>query len=223
MLGQLVVVGLIAVAIVTEASSLTIQKFWQEHPMSAALVSSALVIALTLLVIDEAVARRAARKWRRVAQAAYRELSTVGFDAMIALARAARVENPHDLDQIPGAVADLLEREDESSVDFILEIQEQSKMMAAALAQWSPVMLENSELAEALDDFASMRDALLGVARIFMFGRDQADWEAQAAEAFGHFIGMVSIFHVRRELALGETNADDIRRRLADREEEPAK
>jgi hypothetical protein len=42
--------------IVTEASSPTIQEFWQEHPMLAALVSSALVIALTLLIIDEAVA-----------------------------------------------------------------------------------------------------------------------------------------------------------------------
>lgn len=45
-------------------------------------------------------------------------------------------------------------------MQFMLVVQEQSKALSASVAQWAPVMLEHAELAEALDDFAGMRDAL---------------------------------------------------------------
>lgn len=95
-LGLLIAVCLAVLSDLVFSSS---RDFWQAHPMLAGLVSSALVLAVTVLVVDERLDRRKARRSRRVAQTAYRELSTAAFAAMVAIARAAEAD-PYDVDAL---------------------------------------------------------------------------------------------------------------------------
>ncbi len=97
---------------------------------------------------------------------------------------------------------------DETSVEFMLVMQEQSKVLSASVAQWAPVMLQHAELAEALDDFAGVRDALLEVPRVFLLRGREPGWEQRAAEAFESFMAAVALFHARRKVALGEVDSE---------------
>jgi hypothetical protein len=205
-IGVVVAVGL---AVMSDLAFSSSRDFWQAHPMLAGLVSSALLLAFTVLIVDDQLDRRKARRFGRVAQAAYRELSTTGFDAMVAIARAAEAD-PYDLDAYKQKVESVLQG-DAAALEFMLVIQEQSKALSASVAQWAPVMLEHTELAEALDDFAGMRDALLEVPRIFFFGGREPGWEERAAEAFESFVAGVALFHARRKVALGEIDPGALR------------
>lgn len=193
-LGFLMAFGL---AVMTDLAFSSWRDFWQTHSMLTGLVSSALLLGITVLIVDEQLDRRKARRSRRVALTAYRELSTAAFEAMVAIARAAEAD-PYDLDAYQQHVEAVLHG-DEASVEFMLVMQEQSKVLSASVAQWAPVMLQHAELAEALDDFAGMRDALLEVPRVFFFGGREPGWEQRAAEAFESFMAAVALFHARRK------------------------
>lgn len=202
-LGLLMAFGL---ALITDLAFSSWREFWQTHSMLTGLISSALLLGITVLIVDEQLDRRKARRSRRVALTAYRELSTAAFEAMVAIARAAEAD-PYDLDAYQQQVEAVL-KGDEASVKFMLVMQEQSKVLSASVAQWAPVMLQHAELAEALDDFAGMRDALLEIPRVFFFGGREPGWEQRAAEAFESFMAAVAQFHARREVALGEIDPE---------------
>jgi hypothetical protein len=57
-------VGVATVALVlSELLIEPVQGFWVEHPITAALVGFAVTLALTALVVDELLERRAAERW----------------------------------------------------------------------------------------------------------------------------------------------------------------
>ena len=73
-------VGATTVALVlSELLIEPVRGFWVEHPITAALVGFTVTLALTVLVIDELLERRAAERWSFVADAAIRKLSGEAF------------------------------------------------------------------------------------------------------------------------------------------------
>jgi hypothetical protein len=69
--------------VVTEMTLKGLRQFWIGHPILAALVASAVVLGITVLIVDEVLRRRHARRWKAVAQTAFRELSTDAFRAWV--------------------------------------------------------------------------------------------------------------------------------------------
>jgi hypothetical protein len=123
--------------------------------------------------------------------------------AMVAVGRAVGA-NPYEPETIADRVNTVLQSDD-STVEFVLAVREQTRLLGMAIAQWAPVMLEHDELAEALNDFALMRDQLLEVPRHVLLGRDNPMWREQAVEAFRAFVGEFALFHAQRKLALGKS------------------
>jgi len=173
------VIALTVVLVLTELLFGSVRAFWVEHPITAALVGFAVTLALTVMVIDELLERRASERWGFVGEIAIKKLSgeafrvcaglinLVGFegqaDRMLAAVKHARTTG-----ECPGRGAPpLLPEEFEQALDELLDdadardafveiVRELSRDLDAAMAHWSPVMLSSAELAEVLNVYGMM-------------------------------------------------------------------
>lgn len=76
--GLLVVCGLVVTDLAYD--------FWTKHALSASLVANAVVLALTLWIVNRVQRERAERRWRPVALVAYRSLGVSARDLLARLA-----------------------------------------------------------------------------------------------------------------------------------------
>lgn len=60
-------VGAAAVAVVTDLTTASVERWWNQHSIVAALVGSSLILAVTVLIVDEVTARRGIVERARVA------------------------------------------------------------------------------------------------------------------------------------------------------------
>ncbi len=154
--------------------------------MTAALVGFAVTLALTVLVIDELLERRAVERWSFVADAAIRKLSGEAFRVCATLIQLVGYEGQAermleaferaDRGQLPGYGAPALlpegfEASLEEALDdvefrnlFVEVVAGLSDDLEAMMARWSSVMLNSAELSEMLNVYGMMSHMLKYVA-----------------------------------------------------------
>jgi len=155
----------LAVIIAAGASDFLTDSFWRGHTLAASLVANLLVVALTVIVVNELLARRERRRWNLLAQSVMfallqsaratwtgllelLALTDVRSGAAEALGSAADVAR--DFERVSRAVRDLL-----ADRDRRIELQRASVALSehssAVIARWAPVMVSASPYAEVLD------------------------------------------------------------------------
>jgi hypothetical protein len=226
-------VGAFLTALVaTEVLVDSVREFWTQHPLTAGLVASAVALAVTVLVVDEVMRRRDAKRWSAVAETAMRELSTdafaawtdvmdaFGFGAVQGRFLDARWHGLSEESAQP-RVEPILPPEFEPAVGQRLNdlsecarvagrIDDVTEALSHSVAKWAPVMLQHADLAKALNVFSTMRDALISAGeglRHASSGSVEWRWGFWVSLDYFH-LGFGRFDTLRRE-ALGEPTLFD--------------
>ena len=213
--------------VVTEATLKDLRQFWIGHPIFAALVASAVVLGITVLLVDEVLRRRHVSRWKMVAQTAFRELSTDAFRAwVIVMTRLGFPEADErffhvrellanaDQADLVGAPA-ILAEDFEDVVDEAIThpefreamatvIYDETEALGTSVARWAPIMLQDGDLAEGLDLFSDMRDALIGAGNGFRAASADPNWRWGFWVSLDFFFLLFGKFDSLRQDALGD-------------------
>lgn len=194
--------------------------------MVTALVASTSMLLVTVLIVDDLIRRREARRWRTVAGTAYRELSTDAFAAwtgvMTALGFPKAYERFVDAQErvdagappatggpsvLPESVEDVVNEalNNPKSRDIMSAlIYEETEALGRSIARWAPVMLGTSKLAVSLDLFSDMREALISANRGFFAVDADPNWRWGWWVSLEYFFLLFARFDSLRREALGE-------------------
>lgn len=219
---------MVAVAlVVTESASASVRTFWINHPVLAALVASAVTLAVTGLIVDELVRRQRAGRSRTVAETAYRELSTDAFRAWTGVMTGLGFPEAEDrfleaqersasTGRLPGGQdPPVLSEEFEDVVTEAIEHEEIRRVMGGliyretdalgqSVARWAPVMLQDADPAEALDLFSTMREALIHANRGLRAAGADPNWQWGFWVSLDWFFLLFARFDSLRREALGD-------------------
>lgn len=173
----------VGILIVSELLFGGLSRFWASHQMTAAMIAFAFSVLLTVLVVEEVRGRREAKRWATVGDIAQRHLSGAAFRVCAGILQGTgweeagerlndAVEHLEKTGERPGweAPALLPETYEEDLADAIQDSEYRAALadaidplteeLDAALARWAAVMVITPDLAERLDLFSHLREAM---------------------------------------------------------------
>jgi hypothetical protein len=157
-------VGLLLVAGAV-ASDFEVASFWERHALLTSLIANVLVVAVTVVVLNELIERRSRRRWSLLAQSALFALTQSAratWTLMLELLEIAEVESGDpesliadarlalDTPRLSEAVYVLLAQED-GRARLQMVCQRLGQHCAQVIATWAAVMIEARPYAEILD------------------------------------------------------------------------
>jgi hypothetical protein len=189
----------VVIALITgELISHAFRAFWAARPLTAAFVGFATTLALTVLLIEGLLQRRADSDWAFVAQTAFSKLSGeallvcaglcygVGFDGqaerIVAAFEAVKRGGSRPGAGAPPLLPEGFEKalsevlhDDELGPEFGEALGVLAERLDDAMARWAPVMLRSQESAKALNIYAAMQDMLALAANCLEEARNSQD------------------------------------------------
>jgi hypothetical protein len=146
-------------------SDFEVASFWEEHALLTSLIANVLVVAVTVVVLNEVIERRNRRRWSLLAQSALFALTQSAratWTLMLELLEIAEVQSGDpesliadarlalDIPHLSDAMRELLARED-GRARLQKVSQRLSQHCSEVIATWAAVMIEARPYAEILD------------------------------------------------------------------------
>jgi hypothetical protein len=164
---RLTIVGAVGVVLVLGAavSDFLTGSFWERHALLTSLVANLLVVALTVVVVNELLERRARRRWSLLAQGVLFELiqsARATWTGLVELLRLGEVHSgsveplisaageARDLERTSRAIRELLSSPERRPALQRLCVA-LSGHASEVIARWAPVMVGAGPYAEVLD------------------------------------------------------------------------
>jgi hypothetical protein len=173
---RLILLGVTGVALMFAAgvSDFLTGGFWERHALLASLVANLLVVAVTVVVVNELLERRDRRRWNLLAQSVLfallqsaratwtglvevLELGEVHSGAIELLVDSAKLAR--DLPRVSGAIRELL-AVPERRGRLLRLCFGLSEHAAEVIAKWAPVMVSAGPYAEVLDRHVELAERL---------------------------------------------------------------
>jgi len=164
---RLIIVGMVGIVLVLGAgvSDFLTGSFWERHALLTSLVANLLVVALTVVVVNEVLERRGRRRWNLLAQSVLFALLQSARATWTALVEVLGLGEVHSGSVEPLLSAASVARDlprTSAAIDELLAAPErraQLQSLCAALsehasgviARWAPVMVSAGPYAEVLD------------------------------------------------------------------------
>jgi hypothetical protein len=179
----------LALIAATGASDFVTGRFWERHSMLASLVANLVVVAVTVIVINEVIERRNLRRWRVLAQNVLFDLvqaaraTWTGLLEVLELAEV-RVGDPESLracatiaretDRVSPAIRRLL-GDPERRARFQRLTTELGRHASDVIARWAPVMVGARPYAEVLDRHVELAGRLEWLTSVLAHREPPAD------------------------------------------------
>ena len=173
----------LALVIAAGSSDFVLGSFWERHALLASLVASILVLAVTVIVINEVIDRRDQRRWNLLAQSVLfaliqaaratwtgmlevLQLADVNAGSVESLLEAARLAR--DSERVSRAIGELLADEQRRT-----RLQAMSSALSNhasdVIAKWAPVMVSARSYAKVLDRHVELAGRLEWLSNVLTY------------------------------------------------------
>jgi hypothetical protein len=147
------------------ASDFLVGSFWSRHALLTSLVANVVVVAITLVVINEFVERRDRRRWDLLAQSvllALTQSARATWTSLVEVLRLGEVRSgavqpllegaalARDSERVSQAISELLADEERRAVLQRVTVA-QADYVSQVIARWAPVMVTASPYASVLN------------------------------------------------------------------------
>ena len=180
-------VGAVALLLVLISSDLYAGRFWLDHPVTTAILTSLTVVLVSVTVIEVVLNRRSERRWRLLAQYALLELAEAAQDAWGVLASVRDDENSRTGEAAdPRLITDILDSPDRApvlkrNVEAILaesskrdelrhSLGETLNTSRELISRWAVVLTGSSTYAELFDRHVEMIGRIHGLWYFLAYG-----------------------------------------------------
>ncbi len=146
-------------------SDFVVGSFWSRHAMLTSLVANMLVVAITVIVVNEFVERRDRRRWNLLAQSvlfALTQSARATWSGLVEVLRLGEVQSgavkpllegatvARDTERVSQAIRELLADDERRAVLQRVTV-DQADYVSQVIARWAPVMVNASPYAAILN------------------------------------------------------------------------
>jgi hypothetical protein len=183
----------IALVLAAAASDFVIGSFWAGHEMLTSLVANLLVVAITVVVVNEALERRERRQWNLLAQSvlfALTQSARATWTGLLEVLRLGEVHSgtveqleegaavTHDTARVSAAIRELLADEQRRSVLQSVTVA-LADHASGVIARWASVMVNASPYAAVLNRHVELAGRLQWLSSVITHNEPPPDQSAR--------------------------------------------